>query len=123
MSGYDIDHPEELKIQGQKTALAKSFLISLVAVWMIFVSSFLVWNGLAGAQTRNTLVDCTSPNGKCFQENQKRTALIIGQLLDDNKNTQRIILVASVCADQGQTQTYLEIKNCVEKELKNDAGN
>lgn len=121
MSGYDLDHPEELKIQGQKTALVRSFLISLLVVWMLFVTAFLVWNGLQGAAVRSTLVDCTQTGGKCFKANQSRSAAIIKQLLDDNKNTQRIVLLVSICQGQLNTTSVPELTSCVNERLKNDA--
>lgn len=46
-----------------------------------------VRNGqLTGQATQRTIRDCVLPSGKCYQDNQRRTAEIIASIVDTNHN-------------------------------------
>lgn len=113
----EFDGRPELTAKTKRIVLARTLLIALLVGWMIIVTSFLVYNALVGARSRTVLLDCTQPVGKCFQNGQKRTGEVVKQIVQEELNTQKIVVIASSCADKSKTQTYKEIKTCVDERL------
>jgi len=107
----------ELTTQTKRVVALRTILIALLVGWMLLVTSFLVWNALVGMKSRDVLLDCTQPTGKCFKVGQKRTGSVVKQIVQEELNTQKIVVIASSCADKSKTQTYQEIKHCVDERL------
>lgn len=68
-----------------------------------------------GKATRDRLLDCTDPNGQCYQDGQKRSGAAIKQINDAQK---QVVTIAAYCAKQPGNQTLEQIEDCVNKELK-----
>lgn len=118
-----------------KKRARSNFLLSL-SIWglVIFMTAgmtLLVVNAVQGAQTRGILVDCTDPEGDCYQEGQDRTAVLIQQLIDANSlgdvATQRVVVLAAACSEEDEVKAetnqakrirLLEI--CVNEQLELD---
>lgn len=57
-------------------------------------------------EASDRILDCTDPNGECYQRNQDRTADVIGDL-------NRVAVYAAACADRRGIQGEDEIYACV----------
>lgn len=113
----EFDGRPELTAKTKRTVLARTLLIALLVGWMLIVTSFLVYNTFLGAKSRTVLLDCTQPTGRCFKHGQQRTGAVVKQIIQEELNTQKIVVIASSCADKSKTQTYREIKLCVDERL------
>jgi hypothetical protein len=89
------------------------------AVFVIVSLTLLVANALSSFKTRDTLLDCTAPEGKCYKDGQQRTGVFIQQLIDanhlDESDTRRIVVLAAACAKLYDTVD--DIQACVDKNL------
>lgn len=57
-------------------------------------------------QTLEVLLDCTRPEGKCYQRGQDNTAEVVD-------NIGLLSAYAAACADEPEQQTADEIRDCV----------
>lgn len=62
-------------------------------------------------ETNHQIIDCTSPDGTCYQQGQERTADIIGTLVASNIAVHR-------CVEANHDGTAEQIHACVMKALK-----
>lgn len=67
----------------------------------------------ANSSTNAQIADCTSPTGKCYQEGAKRSAALIQQLIEAQK---QIALCRAQTADNREAVTDLNI--CIDKALE-----
>jgi hypothetical protein len=108
----------ELQAQGRRTELARNFLIAALIAWMIAVTVFLVWNAVQGSRSRNILLDCTTAGGKCYEEQNKRSLEFIKSIIDEEGDTQRIVVLAAYCAKVPGNDTATSVEKCVNERLK-----
>lgn len=66
-------------------------------------------------ETRNRVLDCTEPNGKCYGRIKNQTDNAV-------QNVNKIAIYAASCADQPYTQTVKEIESCIVRELAEEDG-
>lgn len=97
---------------------------SLVGLSIVASLTLLTFNALQSTRTRETLLDCTVPSGKCYAQGQKRTGEAIQQLIDANSlnevATRRIVVLTAVCDDLPGVDTVDELQACVDRKLARD---
>lgn len=91
--------PELVKKRG-RVILLQRLAVAIVTIYIIGSLTLLVLNAIQASQTRHTLIDCTSPSGKCYQEGQKRQGKVINQLIQSDATTQHIVVLAAACAEE-----------------------
>lgn len=107
--------------------------IAIAAMYIVGSLGLLVMNAIQGQQTRNTLLDCTEPTGKCAKEGQKQTASVIKQLIDANAagdvSTQRVVIIAAACSESpdirsepNQVERIRLTEECVNAQLEKERG-
>lgn len=64
-------------------------------------------------QILQTLLDCTQPEGTCSKRNQAGTAEAVGGI-------NAITMAAAVCADEPESTTVLQMRDCVKTILDAD---
>lgn len=100
--------------------VTKFILIAVTTVSTMIILSVLLL-GVAKLQTvaYNTnstskrLLDCTSPQGKCYQDGNRRTGEAIG-------NINRVSIYAAYCAKIPVNVTAKQIENCINAELQKE---
>jgi hypothetical protein len=108
----------ELQAQDKRTLLARNFLLTILVLWMIAVPGFLTWNAIEGSRSRNLLLDCTTAGGKCYAEQNKRSLEFIKQIIDEEGDTQKIVVLAAYCAKVPGNDTAESVEKCVNERLK-----
>jgi hypothetical protein len=114
-----------------RTIIFQRLVFGIVAVYIFASMTILVLNALSSFKTRDTLLDCTQSTGQCAQENQRKTAGIIQQLINSGKAgdnaTQRIVLLTVACSEEpniknepDKFQRITLLENCVTAQLKTD---
>lgn len=58
------------------------------------------------ARSADRVEECTTPGGRCFDDNQQRLSRTVGTI-------NRYALAAAACADQPEQQTIDEIQECI----------
>jgi len=107
---------------------AKARVIILESVWkwfliitVVVILGLVVTDTLQGKHVRHELLDCTRPNGHCYQEGQKRTGDIVKQLyqqgIDREQITRQIIVLAASCAGDERNVSAYAIEQCVNARL------
>lgn len=100
--------PELIKKRGRVILLQRITIITL-AIYIIGSLGLLVISALASHQARDTLIDCTTIGGECYQEGQESQAKAIKQLVDaglnGDANTQHIVVLAAACAEEDSIRT------------------
>lgn len=104
----EFENRPELRRKRAISIALQRLVIVLVSVYLIGSVSILVVNSYIGAKTRATLIDCTDPEGKCYQEGQKRSAKLIGSIFE-------VIIASDACSLT--FDTFEEIQKCVEKKV------
>lgn len=107
-----------------KHTIAQSLLIIgciLIAVMMITatISNTIVITEIRNAQRNSraavdAIKDCTTPGRKCFTRSQRQTGKVVGSLND-------MTVIAAACADRPNSQTLMQIKRCIVKEINRPA--
>lgn len=75
---------------------------------------------IRSSQTSNrhlttTILDCTTPGGKCYQESKQQTDQAVGSLTQIEL---KIVIAVKYCGNQlPKTATVTEITNCVQKTI------
>jgi hypothetical protein len=62
-------------------------------------------------QNSSILIDCTTPGGKCFEQNQRRTGQVVVNLNEVTK-------IATICADRPGSISLEEMEACIKTELE-----
>lgn len=123
----EFDGRPELIRHRARAVLAQRVMISIVAVFMAGAIALLVYNAIVGMGTRHALLDCTTPDGRCYGEGQERTGQVVQSILNANKlnevATRRVVVVAASCASEPTNNTVNEIQACVDLHLKQDERN
>jgi hypothetical protein len=118
----------------RKKAISKTVVnlaVFLVVLYMIGTSAISTWNAVVGTQTRATLIDCAKPDGKCAQENQKRTAAVVKKLVNEINETRHVSILAAACAtdpaivtpSMNHQERIDAVDVCVQKELQREEQN
>lgn len=100
----EFDRRPELIKKRARVNMLRGLLISLLTIYLVGSTTLLLVNAYQGAQTRGVLVDCTAPEGDCYQEGQKQTAGFIQQLIKANSqgdtSTQLVVVLAAACSEE-----------------------
>jgi hypothetical protein len=114
------DRPELVRKRAQAAAATRALTVMWLAIVAV-VLVFMLYDIQIAREQRQHLLDCTMPEGKCFQESQKRTATVVKALIDEGLlqelATRKIVILASQCADEAETQTAREIERCIDVQL------
>lgn len=89
----------------------------MVGAIMVFVTAFsvLMYYTLDEVQKQTSLlVDCTTPEGECYKNGDRRSGAAVKAISDAQK---RIVTVAAYCAKQPGNETLKQIEDCTNKEL------
>ena len=102
--------------------LIRRIAIVALSVWLLFVSGFLLFNTIQSINTRQSILDCTAPDGKCYSRSVEQQGKAIEQIITggqrDELATRRIVVLAAYCADrQGAAPTPTSIQVCIEEEM------
>jgi hypothetical protein len=121
------DRPELIKKRARAVFVTRLFWTSIILMVALCLG-ILVYNALQAAASRQRLMDCTTPGGKCYAEGQARTAEAVKSLITagatDEIATRRTVVLAAACAagiaQRGQPVTVESVEQCVNRELKED---
>jgi hypothetical protein len=93
---------------------SKYVLIALliVAILLVIVVQFVTLFRVG--DTADKLLDCTEAKGACYQEQVKRSGVIVNDIGERQK---QIVTIASYCAKQPGNNTLEQIEDCVNNEL------
>lgn len=113
-----VEYQERARLARRRFRLTIVALIATTAVLLaglVLLLSKMNDNLTSGSASRAQIRDCITPQGKCYQDGQKRTAAVLG-------NVQKIIVLAAACAPNYVTLPIPErtaaIEQCIEKGLK-----
>lgn len=113
------DRPEIIRKRA-KVILVQSLWKWFISLIVVAVLTLVVIDTLQGRAVRQELLDCTTPEGDCYKDGQKRTAKVVDQLyqqgLDREAVTRRIIILGNTCSD-----IYADLDDvvaCVNERLK-----
>lgn len=70
-------------------------------------------------RTLHLFLDCTSKQGKCFQQSQKRTGKLVGGV---NQGSRDAAAAAADCVVRG-VRGFTDIKACIDRTLAQKVGN
>jgi 2-C-methyl-D-erythritol 4-phosphate cytidylyltransferase len=119
------ERPELIKKRA-RTFAVQGFVIALLITLAAIALVILVVSAVQGAQTRQQLLDCTQPVGKCFQQGQSRQGEVVKQLIDanatDEETTRQIIILTEGCSASVDQKLVRDariraIEDCVNEEL------
>jgi HD superfamily phosphodiesterase len=97
--------------QRRRESRRLTLLLAIIGVLVFMVAGLSIYNRIAGNQSRaviETIESCTTADGKCAREGQKRTEEAIGKLL-------RMNIEVAACARTAPTDTAY--RTCVDKAL------
>lgn len=113
--------PDVEKKRARSIIVTRLFFV-LLGLAVVAGFAVLVFNALASIATRDALLDCTQPGGKCYAESEKRTGEAVQGLIDANKldevATRQIVLAAIVCDERVENDTLQKIEDCVKEEME-----
>lgn len=104
--------PELIRMRARQIFMWR-IVAAIGGLFMVASMTVLVYNAVQSIATRNAIVDCTTPDGECYQGNQEATAIVIQQL-------QRITVIASSCAARLEEPTVPNVTVCVMQQLDRD---
>lgn len=94
-------------------AIALTALLILSGIFVLFARITTTLDN--GAKTRDTLIDCVRPAGKCYQRGQARTAELVGTL-------NKVTTLAAACAPDyvalPMPERVVAIEKCIRRGLK-----
>lgn len=92
-----LDGRPELSKTGRRVKVIGAALQGVLIALVALAVGVLVYNAYLGAQTRQELLDCTTPKGECYKESQERTGDVIAQL---NEANERIAVLTAACTGE-----------------------
>ena len=127
MTDREYDDAEMLKRRERYQFWTGVLIVTMV---LATAASFclLLYAAYVGNRTRAQILDCTEPNGQCYQENRAETGKAVAQIVNDtiegaiplHVQTRRIVIAAASCAQTLESPTVDEIRKCVDRELEAD---
>jgi hypothetical protein len=119
-----MNNHEDVVKHRARVIVIQRVLVVMVCIGLVLVLALLSYDAYNGLKVRSEIVNCTTPEGKCFAENQRRTAEAVRAIAEDGIEreavTRRIISLAASCADEPGPQTYKEIEACIRDRLKEE---
>lgn len=113
---------EEVVKKRARYLLAVYTVIAILSIYVIVSLAGIGFSSWEGHQTRETLVDCVEPQGKCYRDGQHRTKKAIQQLIEANQldeaATRNIVIIAVTCQQLPGVNTLEEVQACVDERLK-----
>ena len=121
MSSEFDDRPDLIKKRVRAVRARWALIISVVFIVVVILLT-LFFNAVSAISTRQALLDCTTPQGKCYEESQKRTAEVVQDLITAGRNgeiaTRLIVVLAVGCANTLEETTVEAIQRCVDRQLE-----
>lgn len=115
------DRPDLIRRRARANFAGKVLLGVLILTTVLTLALVIVSTN-SGNADRDRLVECTTPNGRCYQQSQKRTSKLIQQLIDANTQqavkTRRVVVLAQYCHGLPGVDTVDEILACVNTRMK-----
>jgi hypothetical protein len=93
-------------------------IIGFVALFCIGSLMTLIVVGIENHTLNTTIVDCTEPGGKCFEDGRARTGQVV---VDIGDYTRRVVILTESCNDKPGVDTTDELTKCVDSGLKREA--
>jgi hypothetical protein len=121
MSASDLEAEEVLVKKRARVILTTWIAVSLFVLWMLISSALDMWSAWEAHNARETLLDCVTPAGQCYQDGQSRTATAVDELMKDGierETVTRATIIASVWCDKQPNVIGLEeLEACVKQQL------
>lgn len=124
----EFDGRPELVKKRARSILAERIWRTFQGATVAIALGALLLNAWQGSQTRQKLVDCTTPSGECYKENSRRTVVFLKQLIDDNTQTRHIVVLTAACDDRPDVVSETDpvkhldlLTQCVEEGLAKEA--
>lgn len=119
------NRPELVRKRGQFIFARNAFYILLGFIVAISLG-IQTYNAVQGTRARNELLDCTTPEGQCYKESQKRTGEVVGQIVAQtlegtgaqSLDTQKVVVEAAYCAASVDEVTEPLMKACLDERLE-----
>lgn len=115
------NRPELIRLRA-RNIFVKRLIIALAVLWVLATTTTTTVNAVFSFSTRSTLLSCTVPGEKCYDEAQRNTGKVVQQIIDSNQldevATQNIVIAASYCANTLDNNTEAQIRQCVEDRIK-----
>lgn len=77
---------EQLVRTATRAHVIEVALVAVAAVAVIIAVATAVWVGLGNREYQRRIRDCTDPQGRCYQQNQRNTAAAVQTILDYIQN-------------------------------------
>ena len=114
-------HDESVVKRKAQVIAVQRLWVALAVLCTMLIMGVILWTSVNGYQARQIILDCTVPEGECFQESQKRTAEVIDAISKQtiegavplHATTRTIVYLAAACADTPGVQTASQIEKCV----------
>lgn len=114
----------ELVKKRARANLASSFFFWTILGFLVVGMGIQVVDTAQTVSVQKRLLSCTTPGLKCHNESQKRTALVVSQLIEANTTseiqTRRIVVLAAACSRFEGNTTIAQIEQCVTKQLEKE---
>lgn len=121
------ERPELLR----KRARAEFIRWVFIALWTVLIAATLtavLFSLQTATEQRDRLIDCTTPQGKCFEENNERTGKVVAAIVDStierarplHVTTRKVAALAAFCADKPGSQTAQQIQDCIENAMEEE---
>jgi hypothetical protein len=114
--GYsEFDSRPELRKKRAMAMIVQRLMIALVVMYCFTTLTLLLVLGYQSQEQRNNLLDCTTPEGQCYQDGQRRTKEAIEALINDNQLTRDTVVVAVACAQDRTNVSEEDILHCIQE--------
>jgi hypothetical protein len=118
----NTDLDGEVQKQRARYVVIQRSLVVIGTVVLLVAFALLVFTSVQGYYARQELIDCTTPEGECYQEGQKETGkavdAIVRETIENAKplhaDTRVMAAMAAYCSHQREAQTYQEMLDCIE---------
>jgi hypothetical protein len=87
----------------EKARIKLQWLVIALLVVVIPLVVIDVWIAVENKRTGDAIIDCTTPEGDCFQRNQTRTGEVIQRILDGQ-------IANTECRDEADVRACVEAK-------------
>lgn len=115
------NRPELVRKRAHSIIVVRVFQAT-IALAVAVMLSIQTYNAITLLDTRGRLLDCTTPEGECYKDGERRTQRAVQHLIESNSldevATRRIVILAAACASNGLNNTYVEVQRCVDRQLK-----
>lgn len=115
------DRETEIARKQLRAEVLTRVTVYLIGVTIVLLLGFIAYDTWLSSTQRDTLLDCTQDQGKCFQRSETQMQDAITKVLRGQEArariTREVVIYASYCAKLSKNQTVRGVERCVQNLL------